>query len=92
MRRHDFSIFLGGGSQFYINLGAFYLVTKVELGYNIGLSNSFSDMEINESIKAGNVNAYNITGKRKIHNIEFNVTLGIPLKFLHDACWNAYTY
>lgn len=91
MRRHDFSLFLGGGSQFYIDCGSFFLVTKVEIGYNIGITNSFSDMEIEENSKPLNVNAYNITGERKIHNIEFNVTLGIPLQFYRDACWNAGT-
>lgn len=89
MRRHDFSVFIGGGSQFYIDCGDFHLVTKIEIGYNVGLTNSFSDMEIKESSKPGNVYAYNITGERKIHNIELNVTLGLPLLFFRDACWNA---
>lgn len=89
MRRHDFSLFLGGGSQFYIDCGSFFLVTKVEIGYNIGLTNSFSNMEIEDVSKSENINAYNITGVRKIHNVEFNITLGIPLQLIRDACWNA---
>lgn len=89
MRRHDFSVFFGCGSQFYIDCGSFFLVTKVELGYNVGLTNSFSDMEIEEYSKPENINAYNITGERKIHNVELNITFGIPLDFYRDACWNA---
>ena len=88
MRQQDFSFFFGAGTQFNINCGDFSLVTKVELGYNVGLTNSFSDHEINENSKAENINAYNITGERKIRNIELNVTVGLPLKFSHDnACW-----
>lgn len=88
MRQQDFSIFFGCGGQFYINYRNFSVVTKIEFGYNLGLTNSFSDMEISELSKAENTNAYNITGERKINNIEFNVTIGIPLKFSHnDACW-----
>lgn len=88
MRQQDFSVFFGCGCQFYINYGDFSIVTKAELGYNVGLTNSFSDMEINEVSHGENTNAYNITGVRKINNIEFNVTIAIPLKFSHcDACW-----
>lgn len=86
MRQQDLSIFLGIGSQFYINCGYFSLATKLEFGYNMGLSNSFSEMEINENSTPTNVHAYNITGKRRINNLEFNIYLGLPIKFSNDEC------
>lgn len=87
MNRHDFSLFFGCGSQFYIKCERFYILTKLELGYNAGLTNSFSKMEIEESSISTNVHAYNITGKRHINNVEFNISIGIPLKFTRDACY-----
>lgn len=87
MNQHDFSLFFGGGCKFYIHYSSFSIVTKLELGYNVGLTNSFSKMEIEENSISTNVNAYNITGKRRIDNVEFNISIGIPLKFTHDACY-----
>ena len=91
MNNVDFSIFIGAGGSFTNSS----LTSKVELGYNIGLINSFSQMEINESSNSTNIHAYNITGKRFNHNIELNISIGIPMKVgksVNDACESSNRY
>lgn len=88
MRPYDFCLFLGCGYQRFFNCGDFSVVLKAEMGYNWGLANTFSDLEMQEISHGMNTNAYNITGTRKINSVEFNVAIGIPLRFSNsNACW-----
>ena len=82
MNTHDLCVFLGGG----ISIKRFSLHSKVELGYNIGLINSYSKMEINETSLSSNINAYNINGKRFNHNIELNIYISLPIKKTDKEC------
>lgn len=82
MNIHDICIFLGGG----ISLNKFSLHTKLEIGYNIGIINNFSDMEINETAQSYNINAYNINGKRFNHNIELNIYISLPIRTPDKEC------
>lgn len=90
MNNIDLSIFFGTGCSF--NQSSF--LTKIELGYNLGLINSFSKMERLENSQPTNIHAYNITGKRFNRNIELNVSFGIPIKVkkkdTKDACNGSY--
>lgn len=90
MHNIDFSMFIGCGYSF-INSE---FISKIELGYNFGLINSYSEMEKIENSQSTNIHAYNITGKRFNRNIELNVSFGIPIKVkkkdTKDACNGSY--
>ncbi|MDR2085104.1 MAG: PorT family protein [Bacteroidales bacterium] len=76
----SFGLIGGGGCRFNIPVTKnFYLVARVELGYNHGLIDTFSDMEKDGSTTPININSYDIQGTRTHRGIEAAVVLSIPL-------------
>lgn len=86
MRSEDISIFFGGGYRFRINFTHLTLITKFELGYNMSITNNFSDMELNQSSTPTNIHSYNDVGERYNRNLEFNVSIGIPIRLGRSEC------
>lgn len=82
MAQHDLCIFIGGG----VCMNIFLLSTKFEFGYNIGIINNYSKMEIQGTSHSNNIHAYYINGKRFNHNLEFNIHIGIPIKKTKEGC------
>lgn len=87
MRETNIFVAGGIGAQYYINMPRFSLTMKLEIGYNQGVSNTFSQKEIDETAIPTNVFAYN-TGKRFTRNIEMLFHIGLPLKFDKLKCFN----
>jgi outer membrane protein OmpA-like peptidoglycan-associated protein len=77
----DMSFVFGGGVKFPIQIQTFKLILGAELGYNIGLSNTFSRKELNHSAHAINLPMYEVNGTRKNRNIEIAFTVSIPITF-----------
>ena len=80
--------FGGIGIRSRIDLGSMDLVIKLSATYHQGLLDTYSTMEKEGTVTAGNVNAYQITGQRLPQGIEVNLGLAIPLNFdaKKDAC------
>ena len=85
MRETNIFLVGGIGAQYYINMPRFSLTMKLEVGYNHGISNTFSRKEVEETAIPTNVYAYN-TGKRYARNVEVLFHIGLPLKFDSLKC------
>lgn len=57
------------------------MIIGAELGYNIGLSNTFSRKELNNTAHALNLPMYEVNGTRKNRNVEIAATISVPLDF-----------
>lgn len=75
IRPIDFSIFIGAGirTPVYIKNQKFYV--GGELGYNIGLCNTFSKMELNNNANAINLPKYKVEGTRKNGGFELSAMI-----------------
>ncbi len=78
----DFGLFFGAGTQFVVDIKTWKFNVGVELGYNLGLVNTFSKQE-----QYGNINAVNniyedIKGTRKNGGVELSFMVGFPLSNL----------
>lgn len=78
----DFGIYLGAGFDYPIQFNGFPLMVGAEIGYNIGLVDSFSKAEKNNHAVAVNTPVYNVLGTRKNGNLSISVNISIPLKNL----------
>jgi hypothetical protein len=56
------------------------MITRIDAGYNFGLSNTFSSMEIEQLADALNLNMYEINGTRMNRGIEICVSLGFTAR------------
>ena len=72
---------VGAGIRVNIPLPHFTLVMKMDAAYNLGLSDSFSTQEHDETATPTNVHAYNHQGARFLRGLELNVGIGfVPAK------------
>lgn len=79
--------FGGLGLRSLVTIGNFDMLFKLTASYHHGFLNSYTKSEIDETVPAVNVNAYNITGSRFAEGIEVCVSIGIPLRAREDdAC------
>lgn len=95
MRQFDFGAVVGAGLRYDFNFTSFSIVTKIEAGYNFGLRNTYSKMEMENGFGNNptnhnivNVNAYNLQGKRFNRGFEAMISIGLPLKFIDRGCSN----
>lgn len=68
---------IGAGVRVNIPLPHFTLVMKLDAAYSLGLSDSFSMQEHDETAAPTNIHAYNHQGARYLRGIELNVGIGI---------------
>lgn len=76
----DFGFFFGAGFNYPIVLQGFRFSVGGEIGYNIGVIDTFSKKEKNKEAKAINLPEYSIEGARRNHNLSIAVHVSIPLK------------
>ncbi|MDD4141546.1 MAG: porin family protein [Bacteroidales bacterium] len=77
----------GGGVRFNIMVGRkMMIISRLELAYNYGYTDTFSSMEKEEISRAVNVNAYNINGKRKYRGIELTLSCSLPMTEMPTMC------
>ncbi|MCK9302676.1 MAG: outer membrane beta-barrel protein [Bacteroidales bacterium] len=70
----------GVGGKFIFWSGQRQSYLRVDVGYNLGLSDTFSKMEINESSEALNLNLYEINGTRKSRGLEVCLSYAVSIK------------
>lgn len=72
---------IGAGVRVNIPLPHFTLVMKLDAAYSLGLSDSFSIQEHNETATPTNIHAYNHQGARFLRGLELNLGIGLaPVK------------
>lgn len=76
----DFGLYLGGGFEYPIQFMGLPLMIGAEIGYNIGLVDTFSKSELRNESVAVNTPVYNVAGTRKNGNLSIAVNVSIPLK------------
>lgn len=81
-RPFDFGIYLGAGFDYPIQFKGFPLMVGAEIGYNVGLVDTFSKAEKNNQSVAVNTPLYKVDGTRKNGNLSISVNVSIPLKSL----------
>jgi len=86
MRSWDFGVFFGLGLRWKFKIGNHMMMTRLDAGYNMGLNNTFSDKEINESSEPMNIHAYNITGTRMNRAWEVNLHVSVPIRIRRAGC------
>jgi len=93
MKSYSISAIAGVGARFNLNFKQFALVIKIDAAYNFGFVNTYSDKEMNHDFgnqpyneNIVNLNAYKEVGKRYNRGVEFMISVGLPLKFMRDAC------
>lgn len=85
----DFSVYGGIGVQKIFDFTDFSLVTKVEIGYNFGLLNTYSQKELDDEAVPLNVYAYNAPVKDRFNRcFEILFSIGIPLHFESFNCYD----
>ena len=88
MAPYHYGLTVGAGLRFLIDFKSFAMVVKLEGGYHLGLSDTYSKKEHNDQAQALNVKAYNINGSRLNRGIEGSITIAIPLDFhSSDDCF-----
>ena len=75
-RSVDFSLFFGAGVKTPIQVNNRTMYVGGELGYNVGLCNTYSKMELNNQANAINYPMYDVSGTRKNGGLELSVTVG----------------
>ncbi len=79
--------FGGLGIRSLVSIGSFDMLFKLTASYHQGFLDTYTKSEIEESVPAVNVNAYNIMGSRLPRGLEVCLSVGIPLKAPEDdAC------
>lgn len=81
-KRFDFTIYAGAGVSYPVTFYGFPLSVGAEIGYNMGMVNTFAKAEINKEAVSINIPEYKIAGTRKNHNLSISVNVSIPLKCL----------
>lgn len=76
----DIGIYMGAGFDYPIQINGFPLRIGAEVGYNLGLLDTFAKGEKNNESIAINTPVYNAAGSRKNSNISVAVKFSIPLK------------
>lgn len=94
-RPYELSVLAGIGVSHRFKINQMKMFLKVDLGYDFGLMNDFSDAEMNHEVDfigwgGGN---YESLGTRRLQALELKASLMIPIKKpLKDACmkWGEY--
>lgn len=89
MKNLDAGAYFGLGLRIKIRFSDYFtLFTRIDLGYNMGFMNTFSDAELSESASPTNINAYNINknDKRLNRGFELNIHIGVPLHKRQCGC------
>lgn len=68
---------VGAGFRVNLPLPHFTLVMKLDAAYSLGLSDTFSTQEHDETAVPTNIHAYNHQGVRFFRGLEFNVGVGV---------------
>ena len=72
----DISLFLGAGVKTPIQIENKTIYVGGELGYNIGLCNTYSEMELNNQAHSINYPIYDVNGTRKNRGFEITLSVG----------------
>jgi len=75
----DFGIYLGAGAKYPIAIKEIPVVLGAELGYYIGLTDTYSSKEQSNKANALNTKFYDIDGKRRHRGVQFAVSAAVPL-------------
>lgn len=74
-----FGLFFGAGAKYPIAISDFPLILGFEMGYHLGLTNTYSGKEDSGESIALNAYSYEINGTRKNRGLEIGFTVAIPL-------------
>jgi len=77
---YAFGLYLGTGFKYALHIKeTFSIILGFEGGYHLGLTDTYSKKEIDETANALNAYYYDIEGTRKNRGIELGITFAIPL-------------
>jgi OOP family OmpA-OmpF porin len=85
LKQYAFGLYLGAGIKYPMSIKEFPVTLGFEAGYHLGLSNTYSDDELDGTANALNAYSYNISGDRKHRGFEAGIIFSIPLgKYKED--------
>jgi len=77
---YAFGLHFGAGLKYPLPvMEKFLAVLGFEIGYHLGLTDTYSDKELDETANALNAYYYSIEGTRKNRGFELGITISIPL-------------
>lgn len=76
----DFGLMLGCGAKYPLKIMNYDVLIGAEVNYNVGLSDTYSKKEIDETAIALNRFSYSIDGTRKNRGLGITVSFAVPLK------------
>ncbi|MBV5314031.1 MAG: OmpA family protein [Prolixibacteraceae bacterium] len=76
----DFGLMLGCGAKCPVKIMNYDVLIGAEVNYNVGLSDTYSKKEIDETAIALNRFSYSIDGTRKNRGLGITVSFAVPLK------------
>jgi len=76
---YAFGLYLGAGVKYPVSIKEFTVIPGFEIGYHLGISNTYGDKEISKEADALNAYLYDISGERSNRGLELGITLAIPL-------------
>jgi len=76
---YSFGLYLGTGLKHSMSIKEIPVVAGFEVGYHLGLTDTYSDKELSEKSDALNAWSYKINGTRKHRGLEFGITLAVPM-------------
>lgn len=89
LRPYDLSAIAGAGICTHLKTSRIQFVAKLDVGYGIGLLNTFSEAEVTGEVSFlgwGNIDPEKL-GQRRLQNLEVRLTLLVPLRRpVADAC------
>lgn len=78
----DLGVYIGGGFGYPVQIGGLPFIVGAEVGYNLGMIDTFAKGEENRESIAVNTPIYDIEGTRKNSNVTIAAKISIPLKSL----------
>jgi OOP family OmpA-OmpF porin len=76
----DFGLMLGCGAKYPLRIMNYNVLIGTEFSYNVGLSDTYSKKEIDETAVALNRFSYSIDGTRKNRGLGITISFAVPLK------------
>lgn len=76
----DIGVFFGIGFNYPVKIHKFKFKVGAEIGYNLGLVDTFSKKEKNNESVAVNLPIYSVQGSRLNHNLSLTASISIPLR------------
>ncbi|MDR0517480.1 MAG: OmpA family protein [Fibromonadaceae bacterium] len=76
---YAFGLYFGAGAKCPLLIKEFNIIPGFEIGYHLGLTDTYSDKEHSGTSNALNAPYYNINGTRKHRGLEIGITLSVPL-------------